>query len=53
MYKVVPAGSVYYFRLKDNRNLLDFFNYQSIVKIENFKKEGYGICVVGNVKEIK
>ena len=55
MYKTVPAGSVYYFSLQnieDKNKVFNVFNYQSLVQIENYKKEGYGICIVGNIKEI-
>ena len=53
MFKAVPAGSVYYFKLQnssDKEKIINTFNYNSIVEMENFKKEGYGICVIGNYK---
>jgi len=53
MYKAVPAGSVYYFELEnenDRDKIFKIFNYKSIVE-EKLKKEGYGICVIGKVKE--
>lgn len=54
MFKAVPAGSVYYFELQnplDKEKVIEIFNYKSIVDMENYKKEGYGICVVGNYKK--
>jgi len=54
MFKAVPAGSVYYFKLlnsSDRDKIVEAFNYKSIVKLENFKKEGYGVSVVGNYKK--
>ena len=53
MYKAVPTGSVYYFELEnenDRDKIFKIFNYKSIVE-EKLKKEGYGICVIGKVKE--
>jgi len=57
MFKVVPAGSVYYFELKnekDRNKIFEKFNYQSIVTIDDkYKKEGYGVVVIGDVKDEK
>ena len=57
MFKAIPAGSVYYFKLQkpsDKEKVIDVFNYKSITNFQNYKNEGYGICVVGNYKgEIK
>jgi len=54
MFRVVPAGSVYYFELKnekDKNKIFEKFNYKSTVTLENYKKEGYGISVVGKIGE--
>ena len=47
-YRAVPAGSVYYFELKDkNRinNLINAFHYQNIS--DKRSKEGFGLAFIG------
>jgi len=53
MFKVIPAGSVYYFRVvKGEKEMVrEVFDYKSIVSIEDYQKEGFGIAIVGNYKK--
>lgn len=52
MYRAIPAGSVYYFKLIDSENkskLLTNFHQQSLCNDPNFKKQGFGIAYIGNL----
>lgn len=50
MYKAVPAGAVYYFRTKDDINLIaKKLNGNSISEVNS--NEGYGICYVGGIND--
>lgn len=51
MYKAVPAGSVYYFKILDNtpsERIKKVFHLKNISDINS--EEGYGLCLVGNIK---
>ena len=52
MFKAVPAGSVFYFKVINGKKekVKEVFNYKSIVSIDEYQKEGYGITIVGNYK---
>lgn len=50
MYKVVPAGSVYYFEILDSKNaqqVFDLVNKKAISEI--YGKQGFGIAYVGGM----
>ena len=52
MYRAIPAGSVYYFKLIDSENkskLLTNFHQQSLCINPDFKKQGFGIAYIGNL----
>ncbi len=48
MLKAVPAGSIYYFRLKEGSfsTVVERFHGKSIAELD-FDKQGFGICYVG------
>ncbi|HRK27391.1 MAG TPA: type III-B CRISPR module-associated protein Cmr3 [Chitinophagales bacterium] len=52
MYRAIPAGSVYYFKLINNTDkskLLINFHKQSLCRDSAFKKQGFGIAYIGNL----
>ncbi|OWY22619.1 type III-B CRISPR module-associated protein Cmr3 [Sphingobacteriales bacterium UPWRP_1] len=52
MYRAIPAGSVYYFKLinnSDKSKLLINFHQKSLCRDPNFKKQGFGIAYMGNL----
>lgn len=51
MYKAVPAGSVYYFRVLNKcswKDILDYFHFKNISDVE--REKGFGLSFVGIVK---
>jgi CRISPR-associated protein Cmr3 len=52
MYKAVPAGSVYYFKILDDtpaEKIKEFFHLKNISDINS--EEGFGLSLVGEVRE--
>ncbi|MCX8167342.1 MAG: type III-B CRISPR module-associated protein Cmr3, partial [Candidatus Micrarchaeota archaeon] len=51
MYKAIPAGSVYYFRVLNKcswKDILDYFHFKNISDVE--REKGFGLSFVGIVK---
>ncbi len=52
MYKAVPAGSVYYFRVLDGKKE-DILKIDNIIDNKEYKKQGFGKVIIADYKEKK
>lgn len=51
-YRAVPAGSVYYFRLRDSTTAEEIFNHFHYKNVSDYsKQEGFGLALVGAIRK--